>query len=487
MHKTIRVVLILLFACGNSKAQSTPLTMTALNGQLGLAGRAADAPQVPGAGQGPFGGQEPAPFGSGEQPLLRFAGDNGPQNVLMFDLNDSTGYDDHVYGTNQNTYADFFTDVGARLSFFAVRKRLDVSLDYVPSFFIYRRNSSADYWNQTLGFDATLDLSRRFQLRVRDSGTEYSYGSFGLGQQLVPGLGPPGGAILYSINPETRTVSNASRLDLLFTKSERTVIDVFGADNTLTYRAHFSDWQGATGGLTYSYRVTRRGAFSATYVYTNTLFQGTPSATSLESTQGGSRFATQSLFLSYAYQISKTTSVSFYGGPERTHVGETLVLSLPLSTAGVIQVFIPFHRFEWDWSAGGGVTTTTHKTAISLTASRAVSNGGGLLTAVNSDFASLGFARRLPHSWQWSSSLNYGLSQALIFGSLPSGSFNTEIGQVSLGRKLGEHLSLSFDYQHQRQRQGGGYSLGFADLDRDRASVRFDWGVKKIPLGHHRL
>ena len=320
---------------------------------------------------------------------------------------------------------------------------------------------------------------------MRDSGLEYSYGSFGNGQQLVSGLGPPGGAILYSINPETRTITNASRVDLVFTKSERTVIDVFGAYNLLDYSTDFDNLQGATGGVSYSYRVTRRGAFSATYTYSNSLFQQNSSSASLESTQGGSRFATQSLLLSYAYQASKTTSVSFYAGPERTHVGETVVLSLPLPPLGVVQVFLPVRRFEWDWSAGGGVTTTTHNTAISLTASRAVSNGGGLLTDVNSDYATLGVARRLPHGWQWSSSLNYGYSQALIFGVLPGASFNTETAQASVRRPLGEHLSLSFDYQHQRQREGSGNSLGFADLDRDLASVRFDWDVIKIPFGRH--
>ena len=74
----------------------------------------------------------------------------------MFGLNDSTGYDDHVYGTNQSTYGDFFTDVGARLAFFTTREHLDVSLDYDPSFFVYKRNSSADFWNQALGFNAAL-------------------------------------------------------------------------------------------------------------------------------------------------------------------------------------------------------------------------------------------------------------------------------------------------------------------------------------------
>jgi hypothetical protein len=487
MRKIMPVMLFLLLAGGNSKAQSTLLAPTSLNGQLVLAGRVAAAPQLPGTGQGPFGEQGPTPFGGGELPLLRFAGDSGPQNVLMFGLSDSTGYDDHVFGTNQNTYADYFTDVGARLSFFTVRKLLDVSLDYAPSFFIYRRDSRADNWNQTLDFDSALQLSRRLQLRVRDTGSEYSYGSFGIGQQLLPGLGPPGGTNLYSINPETRTVTDTSRLDFLFTKSQRTIIDVFGTYNILDYRAGFRNMQAATGGLSYSYRVTRRGTFSATYTYANSLFNGNFSGTSFESTQGGSRFATQSLLLSYAYQISRSTSASFYAGPERTHVGETLVLSLPLPPLGVVEVFLPVHRFEWDWSAGGGVTTTTRNTVISLTGSRAVSNGGGLLTAVNSDFASLGVARGLPHGWQWSSSLNYGLSRALVFGNLPSGSFNTETGQVSLSHKLGEHLSLRFDYQHQRQRVGGSNGLGFADLDRDLASVRFDWEAMKIPFGRHRL
>jgi hypothetical protein len=165
-------------------------------------------------------------------------------------------------------------------------------------------------------------------------------------------------------------------------------------------------------------------------------------------------------------------------------VGETLVVSLPLAT-GVLQAFLPIRRFEWDWSAGGGVTTTTHNTAISLTASRAVSNGGGLLTDVNSDFASLGVARRLPYSWLWSSTLNYGYSEALTFGGLPGGSFNTEIGQVSVSRQFGEHVNLSFDYQHYRQREGSG-NLGFNDLDRDMASIRFNWDVLKVPFGRRR-
>jgi hypothetical protein len=406
---------------------------------------------------------------------------------MMFDLSDSTGYDDHVYGTNQSTYGDFFTGVGARLGFFTARKHLTMSLDYAPSFLIYKRNSSADNVNQTLGFSGALDLSPHVQVSVRDSASEYSYGLFGNAEPLVPGLGPPGGAILYSINPRTRTVSNTSRLDLLFTKSARTVIAVFGAYNTLGYHAGFNNMQAATGGLSYSYRVSRRGAFSATYAYSDSLFQGNQPGASSGSTPGGSRFASQSLTLSYAYQISKSTSVSLFGGPERTHVRETLVLLIPLPPFGLVPVPLPVRRFEWDWSAGGGVTTTTHNTAISLTASRAVSNGGGLLTAVNSDLASLGIARRLPHGWQGSSSLNYGFSRTLGFGGLPGGRFNTESGQVSLGRKLGEHLSFGLDYQHQRQRYGGGSSLGYADLDRNRASLHFGWEVAKIPFGRHRL
>jgi hypothetical protein len=486
MRAIVPVVVTLLFACGNSKAQFAPFAPTTENGQPGLTGWAAAAPQFPATGQGPFGGEGPTPFGSGEQPLLRFAGENGPQNVLMFDLNDSTGYDDHVFGTNQSIYGDFFTAVGARLAFFAARKHLTVSLDYDPSFYIYKRDSNADNLNQRLGFSAALELSRRFQLMVRDNAFESYYGVFGTGQQLVPGQGPPGGAISYSIYPKSRSVSNTSRLDLLFTKSERTVIDVFGAYNTLIYSGALDNFQGVTGGLSYSYRATRRGAFSATYSYTNSLFQAALPVSSLATSQTGSRFATQSLALSYAYQISKSISVSAFGGPERTHVRETLLESITLPI-GTIPLLVPVRQFGWEWSAGGAVMTTTHNTAISLSGVRAVSNGGGLLTAVNSNFGSLRIGRRLPHDWEWSSILSYGLSQALPFGGLPSSSFNSGLGQASLSRTLGEHLSFSLDYQYQRQRASGGSGLVVADLDRNRADVRFDWQVKRIALHPPRL
>jgi hypothetical protein len=484
MHRSMLVVVALVFACGNSRAQSTPLTPTTLNVLSGLAGRDAAAPQLSGAGPGPFGGQGPVPFGSGDQPLLRFAGDNGPQNVLMFSLVNSIGYNDNINGTNQNAYGDFFTEIGPRVSFFTAQKRLDVSLDYAPDLFLYKNNSSADSLNQNLVFRADLELSPRIQLEVRDNVKQYSYGLSGDGRQLLPGLGPPGGPILYSIIPKGSTAVNTSRLDLLFTKSERTVIDVFGDSNTEIYGGPYINSQEVTGGLSYSYRVSRRGSFSATYVYVNSLFLENQPGISFEGAQGGSRFATQSLFLSYAYKISQTTSVSFWGGPERTHLGETLVSSLPPST---IPVFTPVRRFEWDWAAGGSMTTTTRNTAISLIAFQALTNGGGLLTAVNGDFALLGIARRLPHGWQWDSSLSYGLSQQLSFGGLLSGRFDAEIGQVSLTRKLGRQLSFAIDYWQERQSQRGGNNLKVADIDRTVARIRLDWEVKKIPLGRHGL
>jgi hypothetical protein len=486
MRKIVLVALTLLFAGGNSKAQFTPLAPTALNGLPGLAGCAAADPQVPASGQGPFGGQGLAPYGNGQEPLPRFAGENGPQNVLTFDLNDGTGYDDHVYGTNTSTYGDFFTDVGARLGFFATRKHLTVSLDYTPSFYIYKRVSSADNLNQLLQFDAALEVSRRFQMRVREGGTEYYYGMFGTSPQVVPGLGPPGGAISSSINPRTRTITDTSRVDLIFTKSQRTVIDFFGVYNVLIFSGAYSNLEAATGGLSYSYSASRRGAFSATYTFSNSLFTApTSSGTSLVNTQGGSRFVTQTLTLSYAYQIFKTTSVSLFGGPEQTHVRETLVESISLPPLGVIPVPVPIDRLEWDWSAGGGLMTTTHNTTISLSGTRAISNGGGLLTAVNSDFGSLALGRRLPHSWQGSMTLSYGLSQALAPGGLPSSSFNTEIGQAWLSHQLGEHLSVALQYQHQRQRLSGG-TLGVGDLDRNIGTLRFDWNFKQIAVGPHR-
>jgi hypothetical protein len=485
MHKIIFTMLAFLFACGVSKAQFAPLVLPAQYGPRGLAGPAAADPQFPATGQGAYGGQGLAPFGNGEQPLPRFAGESGPQNVLMFNLNDSTGYENHVYATNQGTYGDFFTDAGAELAFFAERKHLSFSMDYLPSFYVYRRDTGADNWNQSLNLSAAFELSQRFELRVRDYGLEYSYGMFGNGQQLVPGLEPPGGVVSNSINPSSRYINDNSRLDLVFTKSERTMIDVFGGYNIMTFRGTSTEMQGATGGLSFMYLPSRRGALSATYTYSNSLFEANSSLLNAGTTPMGSRFATQSLNLSYAYRIFKSTSVSLFAGPERTHVRETLVELIPLPPFGVGQLIIPVDQFEWAWSAGGGVMTTTHNTTLSLMASRAVTNGGGLLTDVTGTFGALAIGRRLPHGWQWSTTLNYGLSQALALGGLQRGSFNTETGMASLSHKLGERLTYSMDYQYQRQRVGGGTSINVASLDRSVATIRFGWQVKRVAIRSH--
>jgi len=485
MRKTLPVVFVVLFAGVRSQAQSPAVLAAADLGtqpdpaipaspaQIGIGGN----PQAQGGG--------PAPFGNGEQPVLRFAGDNGPQNEFTFSLSDDTGYDDNLFGSNIGKVGGFFTSVGPHVSFLTARKHVTFDFSYSPFFEIFKQYSNRDSVNQTLALDVGTEISPRFQLRARESASEFYYGLFGgNGEQVVPGLGPPGGAVPYFINPESRTITSTSRIDLIFNKSARTSIDLFGGYSLMNINypgavITYGNFQGGNAGLSYSYRSSARSSFSATYVYGESRFSSV-----------ANHYSNQNLSLSYAYQISKTAFISLFGGPEYTYINETLLI--PIQTIfGIVKIPYPIHKPEWDWSAGFSVSKTTLGTAFSLSGSRYVSGGGGLLTAVNSNTGSLGISRRLPWNWTGGMSVNYTQFQALSFGGAQSGKYTIAYGNVSLNHKLGERASVRMNYGYTSQRGSSNNvgtalapGLNYGNLDRNRASVGIDWQIGKVHLGH---
>jgi len=484
MRKTLPVVIVVLFGCAHSQAQS-PAVLTAAD--LG----AQPDPAIPafppqaGIGGNPQAPRGPVPFGNGEQPVLRFAGENGPQNLFTFSLFDDTGYDDNLFATNINKIGAFFTSVGPRVSFLTSRKHMTFDFDYAPSFEIFKQNSARDAVNQILALDVAAEMSPRFQLRMRESASELYYGLFGgNGEQLVPGLGPPGGSVPYFINPGSRTIDSASRVDLVFNKSARTSIDVFGGYSLMDIKnpgvnITYGNVRSPNAGWSYSYRVSARGSFSATYLYAQSQFAS-----------AATRYSNQNLSLSYAYQISNTASVSVFGGPEYTYINETLLI--PIQTIfGIIDLPYPIHKPEWDWSGGFSATKTTLGTAFSLFGSRYVASGGGLLTALNSNSGSLVVSRRLPWNWTGSMALTYSQFQALSFGQAQTGKYTIAGGSISLNHRLGERASVRMNYARTRQRGSAatlsaavGPGLDYGNMDRNRASIGIDWQIGKVHLGH---
>jgi len=479
MRKTLPVVIVLLIACVCSQAQSPVVT-------AGTDFAAQPDPAMPALpqigqpmGQGAAG---PTPFGTGEQPVLRFAGDNAPQNQFIFSLSDDTGYDDNVFGTDSFRKRDFFTDVGPRVTFLTSRKHVTFDLDYAPFFQVYKQYSGYDSVNQSLNLDAAAQISPRFELRVRETAAEFYYGLVGgYGQPVVSGLGPPGGTVPYFVNPDTRSISSRSRVDIIFNKSARTTLDVFGDFSTLNYKnlrgtaGQLFNLEAPNGGFSYSYRVNARGTFSFTYDYGKSVYL---------KRLNPPRYQTQSASLSYAYQFSKTLSASFWGGPEYTQLRE--ILLLPLPPLGFIAV--PINKPEWDWSAGLSVSRTTPVSTISLMASRYVTSGGGLLTAIDDSMGELRFSRRLTLGWTGNAGLTYSQVQALSFGGLSSGRYNIALAHLGFDHKLGERASLRLNYTGTRQRHGlgttiAGTALDYANVDRNRASVGIDWQIGKVHLG----
>ncbi len=488
MRKALPLVVVLLFAGARSPAQSPPVLAAAEFEAQPDPGIPA-APAQFGIGGNPQGGGGLAPFGNGEQPVLRFAGDTGPQNQFTFNLADNSGYDDDILGTNAAKHGDFFTSVGPRVLFVTSRKRVSFNFDYAPTFQIYKRYSQLDGVNQSLNLDAVATVSPRLQLRVRNVTAETYYGLFTGTSDAVPGLTTPGGPVPFFVNPETRTITNTDRVDIIFSKSARTSIEAYGSYFLLNVKnvgnvsgaatGVYANFKGYNAGWSYRYQPTPRGNFSLSYSYGKSRFSGASSG-----------YANQTASLSYAYQISGTTSISVFGGPEYTYLNETLLIGVS-TPAGVVEVPFGVHKPQWDWSAGLSATTSTKGTGIALSLSRFVGSAGGLLTAVNSNYGSLMISHRLPKSWTGRIMLNYGQNEALSFGGVQSGKYTTGVGNVTLNRDLGERLGLSLTYNYTTQ-SGSSPIIGtalapgftYANLDRNRASVGISWQIAKVHLGH---
>jgi len=478
MRKALPVGIALLFAIVNAKAQSSTVAAATDLGFWQPEPAIPGSPAQIGIGANPMAqGAGLSPFGNGEQPVLRFAGDNGPQNLFTFSLSDDTGYDDNLFGSDQARARDFFTSVGPRVTFVTARQRLTFDFDYAPFFEMYKQYSGRDSVDQSLALDAAAELSPRFQLRVREYGSEFYYGLLGgNGEQVVGGLGPPGVASPYFINPNTRNIMSTSRVDLVFNKSARTSINVFGGFTTLNYKnlgttGTYPSLEAPSGGLSYSYALTARGKFSATYSYMKSVYTGSLNPP---------RFQTQSVSLSYAYQISNALSVSFFGGPQYTRTRETLVIPFP--PFGFL--LIPEDRLEWNWSGGASVQRVTPVSTISLSASKYVSSGGALAAAIDFTSGELAISRRLTLGWTGTAGLHYMQARSLSFGGLPGGSYNIQYGNLGFQHKLTERATVRLNYAGTRQRHGLGTTLAYADLDRNRASVGIDWQIGKAHLGH---
>ncbi len=413
----------------------------------------------------------PHTYGDGEKAGLHYAGTTPPRNILALGLNVGSSYDDNIFGNNQQRVGDVAFQFGPTLNVRREGQRLKLALSYQPHFRIYRTTSDLNSVDQSLGFDAAYRASSRLSFRARTTAS-YTNGIFQSSQNegFLPGLGSPSGLNDTLFTPTARQLRLSSRIDASYQVSPHDSLGLFVGQSKLDFRQQFSNpgsvqnTDQKNAGLDYQHRLSPHTTLGMDYQYQDIRF-------GLDS-----RARVHSPFFSYAQQLSRSLTLSIFGGPQFSHLREVIVLPL-----GPFTLRIPISLATSNWALGGTLTKQLDKTAFQLTGQHQVSDGGGLLGAVVSSSVGTSVRRRLPGRWDASWSAGYADNRSLDTTS-SRGAYQSLTAGFGLAHSMTEKLSvrLGYDFIHQR---GTGQSQLFGNFDRDLWSVQFSYRFHEIALG----
>jgi hypothetical protein len=434
------------------------------------AGRA--APSVLQEGDAPRGSASgPQTYGNGEKAGLNYSGTTPLRNILMLGLNMGSEYNDNVLGSNQQRVGDVDFLIGPSLSLRREGTRLSLALSYQPNFRIYRKAFEPNAVDQALVFDGNYRVTSRFAFRARTSAS-YTTGILQPSQneEFLAGLGAPSSLNQTVFTPTARQLGISSRIDASYQASAHDSIDLFLSQSTLDFRQQISTGGSLQNtidrdaGLLYQHRLTRHITLGSNYLLQDIRFGA------------NSRTRVHSAFFSYAQQLSRSVTVSVFGGPQYLRNHDLFLLPL-----GPFTLEIPINEATWHWAMGGTLTKQIDKSAFQLTAQHQVSNGGGLIGAVVSTSASASLRQRLPGRWDATWSGGYAKNSSLSLGTFAS-DYQSETAGIAFEHPVTEKIGFRIAYNFLRQR-GTGQSLLLGSFDRDLLSVQFSYRFHQIALG----
>ena len=419
------------------------------------------------------------PFGSGQAPSLSYAGQASSSNMFLSSLSSQAMYDSNVTASSGAPTGDVIYSLGPQFALVHATGNFTAALDYQPYFQFYQHLTSYNRVNQALAADLGYRIGPRLTLRFRESFKDQT-GMYQPqpGSDFVPGLGAPTTLNTTVYPPLLSSRDNNTRLDATYQKSTRTSLTVFGAYDRAYYNtsevtsASVSDTQSVTSGAQYAYRFTEHFTLAALYLLQPMRFRGNLPAGSI------SNLTVQSALVTVGWRASQTLMVSFFGGPQyqelqRTQGTSSVQVGSPTSTG--------MPENDWSWAAGGTVSKQSERTALVLSVSRSVSNGGAWLSAVTASIASLELRRRLSRRWDGSCSVVYAQNQYLGSPSTTD-KLNSETLSLSLGHSLSEKATIRLSYNFIQQ-QGTSSPIAGANFGHNQVSLGVYYTLRKVPLG----
>lgn len=405
----------------------------------------------------------------GEMPPLTVGEETSKTDVLVTGFRVSGDFDDNALNDNRNKQSNLVTVLEPELGWKLSRSRVEWNLSYRPGFARSYPLQTYNSRSQLLDTAMRFRLSRRFELRVRNSFLESKNPFDRLRQPDLTGFGVldrPNDSILL---PATRRTSEQAGLDLTYALGPHSVAGASASFFSVKYgttmgnsqRQFFENTTSRSGHAYYSHHWTRRTWIGLDYNVQNLVF---------DNSQSGALI--QSLSYMHTLALAPNMRVSLFAGPEHSNTRTTFPV------VSILRGSEAASRSGWGWAGGAKYEWAGPHTSLTANVFRKMSDGGGVLGAVKLSSVTLEFRRQLTRRWTAELMASYEHNQALT-RSRRALSYASASGGVT--RMLGQNFSLDFRYWRVRQ-TGSGALAGADSADHNRVSTSLAYDFK-FPLG----
>ncbi|HUK26219.1 MAG TPA: hypothetical protein VLV49_16685 [Terriglobales bacterium] len=409
---------------------------------------------------------------------LRFSSETEHRNYLRGGVNLGASYDDNILAQPTHPVGSATYSVMPNLMLDQARSRLFWALQYAGGFVVNQRFSAYNQGSHDVGIDLRYRVSPHVNFHLRDHYTLTSNFSdqlqAGSGLTSSPGTGPVQQPNQSIVTPLAKTARELGTAEMTWQFSAG---DMVGGSATF-YDSRFKDvpqnvtslvnTQSEEGDGFYSHRITTRNWAGVAYKFQRLTFNPTTETDE-----------TQSFLLFDTIYLKPRMALSLFAGPEYSTLNTEMVSTLV--TLPLVQVTSdPITTHHWYGAGGVSFNWQGARTSAQLSAVRKVSDGGGLLSAVEYSGGAASLRRQFTPSTAIEVGAIYSQNHALD-PSAANGDLNSASGSLALEQRLGRSFSANLGYARDYLQSQGGVTLP-GQVNHNRGWVTLSYHFDR-PLG----
>lgn len=371
-------------------------------------------------------------------------------------------------GTSPQNYWQTLSQIGGGVHITQVRPTLAWNLAYNGGVSISNLSNaggtSYTSLNQSANGNVLWQFAKRWQLNVRDSYvyTDDPFSPF-LTIDGVPTFNNPNPTLYI---PLAITEQNVGSLVLTYQMAQHDTLSFSGGES---FQRFYDTSLAAQDSYSYSGGADYQHSFSARFSA-----GGGYSFTALDFGHGLSRSGVQAITGSVTYQLSPTMYVSGFMGPEYT-ASKDIVPAFCFPGFGCFG-YHAVYQAEWNIAEGATFGWSGARNALRVGFRHQVSNGGGLLGAVQLYQVTAGYRRPLSQHWNFFAGFAYNNSLSIVQHS--SNRFLDSLqATVNLSRNISQSWIATVYYSaihtNQQYLTTQPYTLGANGFG---ITLRYSWG-----------